>query len=76
MSEALVAMILGGLSPEEALRRNREDLLARMRGDVVAELVTQRSGRGYFLSAEEAAARVGAQPATNDAAPLQTVRAA
>ena len=61
MSEALANMILGGLTPQEALLRNRRELMARIRGDVVPEVVTQRSARGYFLSTEdELAARTAA----------------
>ena len=68
MSEALANMILGGLTPQEALLRNRRELMARIRGDVVAEVVTQRSARGYFLSVEdEAAARASAGPETQPA---------
>jgi hypothetical protein len=67
LSDALANMILGGLTPEEALLRNRRDLLARMRGEVVAEVVTQRSGRGYFLSTEEEIAARHA-PAVNGVA--------
>lgn len=63
MGDAMTTMILGGLSPQEALGRNRLDLLARLRGDVVAEIVTQRSPSGYFMSAEDEAAAHRTAPA-------------
>jgi hypothetical protein len=53
MGDALTTMILSGLTPQEALGRNRLDLLARLRGDVVADIVTHRSSSGYFLSDED-----------------------
>jgi hypothetical protein len=70
MGNTLATMILGGLTPQEALDRNRLDLLARLRGDVVADIVTHRSSSGYFLSAEdqEAARKPASTTSTGQAA--------